>query len=111
MFATKLSNSIGLASNASHPVAMACSRSLASAGAVGMSRVCGSLLRRRTGSQRINVWHFQVHQNYVRVLGRSQLAAPLAVVGCENLKITDQLEPRLEYVDVVVVVFDLLAVC
>src|SRR4029453_7014993 len=56
MVATRLSNSIGLASNSSHPVAMAVSRSLSPACAdmpmIGMSRVCGSFLRRRTASQR-----------------------------------------------------------
>jgi Histidine kinase-, DNA gyrase B-, and HSP90-like ATPase/His Kinase A (phospho-acceptor) domain len=54
--ATRLSKSIGLASNSMHPMAIACSRSLSSAYAdtpmIGMPRVCGSFLRRRTASQR-----------------------------------------------------------
>src|SRR5262245_41894662 len=56
MVASRHSNSIGLTSNSLHPMAMACSRSLSSANAdmpmIGMSRVCGSVLSVRTGSQR-----------------------------------------------------------
>jgi hypothetical protein len=98
--ASRLSNSIGLASNSSHPVAMAFSRSLASAYAdmpmIGMCRVRGSFLRVRTGSQR----HFEVHQNYVRALSYSQLAALLAVISRENLEIAAPLKACLQHVEV-----------
>jgi hypothetical protein len=40
------------------------------------------------------------------VFGPRQVAALLAVVSRENLEIGDQLKPRLEHVEVVVVVFD-----
>ena len=110
MVATRLSNSIGLASNSSHPVAMAFSRSLSTACAdmpmIGMSQVCGSFLRRPHGFPTIVVRHFEVHQDHVRVLGRSQPAACLAVLSCENLEVAAELEARPEHVQVVVVVFD-----
>src|SRR5436190_20786730 len=106
MVATRDSKSIGLASNASQPEAMAFSRSLSSASAdmpmIGMSRVCGSFLRRRTASQRSS----SGISRSIRVLGRSQPAACLAVLSCENLEVAAQLEARPEHVQVVVVVFD-----
>jgi hypothetical protein len=43
---------------------------------------------------------------YVRVLGRGQPAALLAVLRRENLEAAAQLEARLKHVQVVVVVFD-----
>ena len=89
---------------------MACSRSLSRACAdipmIGMSRVLRIALEASHGSPAVNAWHFEVHQNYVRVLGHGQLAALLAVLGRENLETADQLKARLEHVDVVVVVFD-----
>jgi hypothetical protein len=45
-------------------------------------------------------------RNDVRVLSHGQFAALFAVVRRENLKIADPLEPCLEHVEVVVVVFD-----
>src|SRR5262245_17196132 len=100
MVASRDSNSIGLTSNSSHPVAIAFSRSLSSANAdmpmIGMSRVCGSFLRSRTGS----------HQDYVRALGQCQLAALRAVLSRENLEIANPLKAHLEHVEVIVVVFD-----
>jgi hypothetical protein len=54
----------------------------------------------------VRVWHFEVHQDDVRVLSHGQLAALFAVVRCENLEIVDPLKPHLEHVEVVVVVFD-----
>src|SRR6516164_11282332 len=54
----------------------------------------------------VSVWHFEVHENYVRVFGPRQVATLLAVLSRENLEIAEQLKPRLEHVQVVVVVFD-----
>jgi hypothetical protein len=85
---------------------MAVSRSLSNAYAdmpmIGMSRVCGSPHRLPS----VNDRHFEVHQNYVRVLGHGQLAALIAVLSRENLEIADPLKARFEHVEVVVVVFD-----
>src|SRR5215831_13633038 len=50
--------------------------------------------------------HFEVHQDDVRPLGSRHLAALLAVLCRQHLEIAEQLEPHLEHVDVVVVVFD-----
>jgi hypothetical protein len=50
--------------------------------------------------------HFEVHQNYVRVLGHGQLAALLAVLSRENLEIAAPLKARLQHVEVIVIVFD-----
>src|SRR5262245_57752454 len=50
--------------------------------------------------------HLQIHQDDVRLLGRRGLAALLAVLRRQNLEIAEQLEPHLEHVEVVVVVFD-----
>src|SRR5262245_8299602 len=110
MVATRLSNSIGLASNSSHPVAMACSRSLSSACAdmpmIGMSWVCGSFLRRRTDSQRST----SGISRSIRITSGCSVTANsqpfLTVLRRENLEIAKQLKARLEHVDVVVVVFD-----
>ena len=92
MMASRDSNSIGLTSNSSHPVAMACPRSLSSAYAempmIGMSRVCGLFLRDPHGFPAVSAWHFQVHQDYVRALARGQFAALLAVLSRENLEIS-----------------------
>jgi hypothetical protein len=105
MLPTKDSNSIGLASNSSQPVAMAVSRSLSSAYAdmpmIGMSQVCGSSLRRRTGSQR----------STTAFRGPSELRSdapprPALLLRRENLEIAVPLKAHLEHVEVVVVVFD-----
>src|SRR5262245_55455873 len=89
MVATRLSNSIGLASNSSHPVAMAFSRSPSSACAdmpmiwnVPGLRI---VLETPHGFPTIVVRHFEVHQDHVRVLARGQTAALLAVLRCDNL--------------------------
>ena len=58
------------------------------------------------GFPAVNDRHFEVHQNYVRVLGYSQLAALLAVASRENLETAKQLKACPEHVNVVVVVFD-----
>src|SRR5438093_3191101 len=50
--------------------------------------------------------HFEVHQDDVRLLGSRHLAPFLAVLRRQNLEIAEQLEPHLEHIDVVVVVFD-----
>jgi signal transduction histidine kinase len=77
--ATRLPNSIGLASNSSHPVAMAVSRSLASAWAdmpmIGMSRVCRIVLKGPHRFPAVNARHFEV----IRVFGQGQLATLVAV--------------------------------
>jgi hypothetical protein len=110
MVATRLSNSIGLASNSSHPVAMAFFT-------LALHRMRGHaddrdvlglriVLETPHGFPTIVVRHFKVHQNHVRVLGRGQSVALLAVPRCENLEAAAQLESRLEHVQVVVVVFD-----
>ncbi len=44
------------------------------------------------GFPAVNDRHFEVHQNYVRVLGHSQLAATLAVASRENLETAKQLK-------------------
>ena len=110
MVATRDSKSIGLVSNSSHPVAMACSRSLSSAYAdmpmIGMSRVCGSFLRDPHGLPAVSAWHFEVQQDYVRALARGQFAALLAVLSRENLEIANPVKAHLEHVEIVVVVFD-----
>ncbi len=51
--------------------------------------------------------HFEVHQDDVRLLGSRHLAPFLAVLRRQNLEIAQQLEPHLEHIDVVVVVFDI----
>jgi hypothetical protein len=58
------------------------------------------------GFPTIVVWHFEVHQDHVWVLGRAQPLALLAVLRCENLEAAAQFEARLEHVQVVVVMFD-----
>ena len=94
MVASSASNSIGLTSNSSQPVATAFSRSLSSANAdipmIGMSRVCGSFLRVPHRFPPISDRHFEVHQDYVRALGQCQLAALLAVLSRENLALKNQ---------------------
>jgi hypothetical protein len=57
---------------------------------IGMSQVCGSFLRTPHGFPTIVVRHFEVHQDHVRVLGRGQPAALLAVLRCENLEAAAQ---------------------
>src|SRR5262249_23830270 len=110
MVATRLSNSIGLASNSSHPVAMAFSRSVSTAYAdmpmIGMSRVCGSFLRRHTASQRSSSGISRSIRITYGCSVAANLAALIAVLRCENLEAAAQLKPSLEHVEVVVVVFD-----
>src|SRR6266699_1624626 len=50
--------------------------------------------------------HFQIHQDDVRALGERHGAALLPVLRRHNLEITQQLEPHLEHIDVVVIVLD-----
>src|SRR5437899_11387101 len=70
---------------------------------IGMSRVCGSFLRVRTGCHRSMPG---ISRYDVRVFGQGQLAALLAVLRRENLEVAKQLKPRLEHVEIVAVVFD-----
>src|SRR5262245_2428466 len=96
MVASRDSNSIGLTSNSSQSVAMTFSRSLSSAYAdmpmIGMWRVCKSFLRVRNRLPSVNERHFEVHQDYIRALGRCQLPARLAVISRENLEIANPLK-------------------
>jgi len=73
---------------------------------IGMSRVCGLFLRDPHGFPAVSAWHFEVHQDYVRALGRGQLAALLAVLSRENFEIANSLKAHLKHVEVVVIVFD-----
>src|SRR5262249_54234228 len=50
--------------------------------------------------------HFEVHEDDVGPLGARHGAALLAIFRCYDLEVLPQLEPHLEHVDVVVVVFD-----
>src|SRR5215472_9006344 len=90
MVATRLSNSIGLASNSSHPVAMAFSRSPSSACAdmpmIGMSWVCGSFLRRRTASQRSS----SGISRSIRITSGCSLAAKLQPFSLSSAAITSK---------------------
>jgi hypothetical protein len=88
MVASRDSNSIGLISNSSQPVAMAFSRSLQRIGGHADDRDVAGLRIVFEDSHwfpAINDRHFEVHQNHVRVLGRGQLAALLAVLSRQNL--------------------------
>src|SRR5262245_23949503 len=51
--------------------------------------------------------HFEVHQDEIRLLNCSHLAALFAILRRQHLEVAEQLEPHLEHVDVVVVVFDI----
>jgi hypothetical protein len=72
----------------------------------GMSRVCRIALESPRGFPAVDDGHFEVHQDDVRLLGSRHLAPFLAVLRRQNLEIAQQLEPHLEHIDVVVVVFD-----
>jgi hypothetical protein len=50
--------------------------------------------------------HFEIHQNYVRLLGHGQLAALFAILSRENLETTAPLKPRPQHVEIIVIVFD-----
>src|SRR6266550_4370203 len=50
--------------------------------------------------------HFEIHQDDIGALADRHLAPLLAVLRRQNLEIAEQLEPHLEHIDVVVVVFD-----
>src|SRR5262245_34440288 len=110
MVASRDSNSIGLTSNSSQPVAIACSRSLSSAYAdmpmIGMSRVWGSVLRVRTGSQRSTTGI----SRSIRITSGCSVAAnfqPFSVLSAARTsKSPTPLKAHLEHVEVVVIVFD-----
>src|SRR5262245_21807557 len=63
-------------------------------------------LQAARGLPAVDARHFEIHQHDVRPLGGGHLATLLAVLGSEHLELVEQLEPHLEHVDVVVVVFD-----
>src|SRR5262249_27438343 len=48
----------------------------------------------------------EIHHDHVGLLGRGLGTSDLAVLGHQHLELVEQLEPHLEHVDVVVVVFD-----
>src|SRR5262249_42801940 len=98
--ATSRSNSIGFVSNSSHPAASALSRSPASACA---ERAALEPLR---SFPAVDDWHFEVHQDDIGALTDRHCAAFLAILGRQHLEIAEQLEPHLEHINVVVVVFD-----
>src|SRR5262245_51416283 len=110
MVARRDSNSIGLTSSSSQPVAMACSRSLSSAYAdhANDRNVAGLwiVLEDPHGFPPVTDRHFEVHQNYAWVLGQCQLAVLLAVLSRQNLEIANPLKAHLERVEVIVIVFD-----
>src|SRR5262249_12553715 len=54
----------------------------------------------------VDHWHFQVHQDDIRALTDRHCAALLAIFRRQHLEVAQQLEPHLEHVNVVVVVFD-----
>ena len=107
---SETSNSIGLTSNSSQPVAMAFSRfalqrDYADMPMIGMSRVWGSFLRVRSGfpaESRTGI--SKVHQNYVtRALGRGQPATLVTVSHPRGTsKSRNPLKARLEHIEVVV---------
>src|SRR5262245_49797316 len=51
--------------------------------------------------------HFEVHQDEIRLLRCGHLAALFAVLRRQHLEVAEQLEPHLEHVDVVIIVFDI----
>src|SRR3989440_2547299 len=63
-------------------------------------------LQSSRGFPAVDDGHFEVHQDDVRLLGSRHLAPLLAILRRQNLEIAEQLEPHLEHIDVVVVVFD-----
>jgi hypothetical protein len=64
------------------------------------------LLEAPHGFPAVHDWHFEIHQNYVRVLGQGQFVTPLAVLSRENLEIARPLKVPLQHVEVIVIVFD-----
>src|SRR3984893_5625100 len=50
--------------------------------------------------------HFEVHKDDIRALADRHCATLLAILRRQHLEIAEQLEPHLEHIDVVVVVFD-----
>ena len=66
----------------------------------------GIVLEGPHGFPAVQDWHFEVHQNYVRALGRGQPATLLTVLSREDLEIPNPLKARLEHIEVVVIVFD-----
>src|SRR5712691_4096957 len=58
------------------------------------------------GLPAVDAGHLEIHQDDVGAFGGGQVAALLAVLGGEDLELVQQLQPHLEHVDVVVVVFD-----
>src|SRR6266480_1416980 len=63
-------------------------------------------LQSSRGFPAVDNGHFEVHQDDIGALADRHLAPLLAILRRQNLEIAEQLEPHLEHIDVVVVVFD-----
>ena len=108
------SNSTGLVSNSSHPASIAFSRAPAS---VRRQRDHRNRARARIvfqpprGFPAVDHRQVEVHQDQIRLVLEGGGAALFAVLRDQHLELIQQLEPHLEHVDVVVVVFDVEKSC
>src|SRR5262245_48118388 len=68
---------------------------------------CWTALQPPRGFPTVDNGHFEVHQDEIRLLRCSHLAALFAVLRRQHFVVAEQLEPHLEHVDVVIVVFDI----
>src|SRR5262245_59193074 len=67
---------------------------------------CLTALQPPRGFPAVDHRHFEVHQDEIRLLRCRHLAALLAVLRRQHFEVAEQLEPHLEHVDVVIIVFD-----
>src|SRR5262245_3183633 len=68
---------------------------------------CWAALQPPRGFPAVDHRHFEVHQDEIRLLRCRHLAALFAVLRSQHFEVPEQLEPHLEHVDVVVIVFDI----
>src|SRR5262245_6954383 len=68
---------------------------------------CWTALQPPRGFPAVDHRHFEVHQDEIRLLRCSHLTALFAVLRRQHFEVAEQLEPHLEHVDVVVIVFDI----
>src|SRR5262245_8999487 len=68
---------------------------------------CWTALQPPRGFPAVDHRHFEVHQDEIRLLRCSHLTALFAVLSRQHFEVPEQLEPHLEHVDVVVIVFDI----
>src|SRR5262245_41507804 len=68
---------------------------------------CWAALQPPRGFPTVDNGHFEIHQDNIRLLRCSHLAALFAVLRRQHFVVAEQLEPHLEHVDVVIVVFDI----